>query len=212
MIICFDLDGTLVDTEEWILNALQQAFKQKNKNVPSKKDIFKYWGLSSKKLIKKLDPKLTQKEVLEIRDEFYKIRNKTINKIKPFPNTKRILRQLSKRYALCIVSNNPHKEVLKILRITKIDKKLFKVIIGDNEVAHPKPFPDEIYKAEKRLNKKVKFMVGDTIQDIKTANAANVKSIIILTGPKQLRKDLKKADFIIKDIKELPSLLKEVNK
>jgi len=60
--------------------------------------------------------------------------------------------------------------------------------------------------------KKVKFMVGDTIQDIKTAKAAKVKSIIIKTGPKSTWKNLNKADFIIKDIKELPKILKEVNK
>jgi len=55
-------------------------------------------------------------------------------------------------------------------------------------------------------------MVGDTIQDIKTAKAAKVKSIIIKTGPKSTWKNLNKADFIIKDIKELPKILKEVNK
>ncbi len=55
-------------------------------------------------------------------------------------------------------------------------------------------------------------MVGDTEQDIKTAKAAKVKSIIILNAPKPTWKNLNKADYKIKDIKELPSLIKEVNK
>jgi len=210
MIICFDLDGTLVDTEKWIVGALQNAFRNNNKKVPTRNQIFTYWGLTSRELIRKSSPeKLTKKEAEKIRQDFYKIRRQTRSMITVFPNTKRTLRILSKKYNLAIVSNNPHKEVLNILRITKIDRKLFKLIIGDDEVKRAKPFPDEIYAAEKKFKKKIRFMVGDTIQDIKTAKAADVSSIIIKNGPKQTWKSLKKADFIIKDIKELPNLIKE---
>lgn len=210
MIICFDLDGTLVDTENWIVNAFQKAFKENNKKVPTKNNIFKYWGLTSKELIKKSSSeKLTKKEIKRIREDFYKIRKQTKSRITVFPNTKRILRNLSKKYHLAIISNNPRKEILNILRITKIDRKLFKIVIGDDEVRRAKPFPDEIYAAEKKFKKKVRFMVGDTVQDIKTAKASKVSSIIIKNGPMKTWKNLKKADFIIEDIKELPKLIKE---
>lgn len=210
MIICFDLDGTLVDTERWIVNAFQGAFKENNKKVPTKNKIFESWGLTSKELIRKSSTeKLTKKEIEKIREDFYKIRRQTRSMITVFPNTKRTLRNLSKKYNLVIVSNNPHKEILNILKITKIDRKLFKLVIGDDEVKRAKPFPDEIYAAEKKFKKKVKFMVGDTLQDIKTAKASKVNSVIIKNGPRQTWKSLKKADFIIKDIKELPKLIKE---
>lgn len=209
MIICFDLDGTLIDTENWVINALKVSFKKNKKKFPGKKKIFENWGLNSRSLIKKASPNLTKKEIENIRINFYKTRDETINIIKPFKNTKRILRQLSKKHDLAIVSNNSHKEILKIMKATKLDKKLFKAIIGDDEVKRAKPFPDEIYATEKKLNKKVKFLVGDTIQDIKTARAAKVKSIIIKTGPKTSWKNLKKADFIINDITELQKVIKE---
>jgi len=209
MIICFDLDGTLVDTEKWIINSLKESYKKHNKKFPPRKELFEYWGRSATYFIKKISPELTKKEVLDIREDFYKLRERTKSMIKPFPNSKRVLRNLSKKYTLVIVSNNPHKKILDILTTTKIDKKLFKLIIGDDEVKRAKPFPDELYKAEKIFKKQIKFMVGDTVQDIKTAKAAKVKSIIIKNGPKETWKDLKKADFIIKDIKELPKLLKE---
>ena len=210
MIICFDLDGTLIDTEKWIIDSLKEAYKNNNKKVPTKKQILANWGNISTVIIRKsTEEKLTKKEVEDIRTEFYRIRDQSINKVKPFKNTKRILKQLSKNYKLALVSNNNHKELLKLLKATKIDKKIFKTIIGDDEVKRAKPFPDELYKAEKIFKKQIKFMVGDTVQDIKTAKAAKVKSIIIKNGPKETWKDLKKADFIIKDIKELPKLLKE---
>ena len=209
MIICFDLDGTLVNTEKWIINALKESYQKHGKKFPPRKKLFKYWGRTATYFIHKISPELTKKEVMDIRNDFYTLREKTKSMIKPFPNSKKVLRNLSKKYTLVIVSNNPHKRVLDILKTTKIDKKLFKMIIGDDEVKRAKPFPDEIHKAEKKFKKQVKFMVGDTIQDIKTAKAAKVKSIIIKNGPKETWKDLKKADFIIKDIKELPKLLKE---
>jgi HAD superfamily hydrolase (TIGR01549 family) len=210
MIICFDLDGTLIDTEKWIVNALKKAFKLNNKKVPVKKQIFKEWGKNARILIKAIDPTLKKEEIENIRKDFYVIRKQTKSMIKPFPNTKKTLRKLNKDYKLAILSNNSHKIILEILNITKIDKKLFSIIVGDDEVKRAKPFPDEIYKAENKLKKKVSFMVGDTIQDIKTARAAKVKSIIIKQGPKETWKNLNKANFIIKNISELLKLIKEV--
>ncbi len=209
MIICFDLDGTLVNTEKWIVDATIAALKKHNLKI-KKEDLYKQWGEVLHTALKKSYPKLTKAEIEEIIIDFEIERKNTIHKIKPFKNTKKILKELSKKYTLCILSNNPHPVITKILKIAKIDKNLFSIIIGDDEVKRPKPFPDEIYKAERKFKKKIQFMVGDSKQDIKTAKAARVKSIIILTTPKPYWKNLKEADYKIKDIKEIPKLIKEV--
>ncbi len=211
MIICFDLDGTLIDTEKWVINAMLKSLRNNNIKI-KKRGIYPYWGLTFRTVIKKLKPNIKENELKKIILDFEEIRLETRNMIKPFKNTKRILKKLSKKYYLCLLSNNNHKKIEMILKQTKINKNLFEIIIGDDEVKRAKPFPDEIYKAEKKLGKKVQFMVGDTIQDIKTAKAAKVKSIIILTSPKPTWKNLNSADYKIKDIKELSNLIKEVTK
>ncbi len=211
MIVCFDLDGTLVDTEKWIVDAILITLK-KHKLKITKKTIYSHWGEVLHSSLKKVFPKLKKSEIKEIIEDFEKERKRTRDKIKPFKNTKRILRQLSKKYTLCLLSNNPHNVIDNILNISKIDKNLFSAIIGNDEVRRPKPFPDEIYKAEKKFGKKVKFMIGDSRQDIITSKRAKVKSIIILTTPKNYWKNLKDADYRVKDIAEIPSLLKEANK
>jgi|APSaa5957512622_1039677.scaffolds.fasta_scaffold42429_2 HAD superfamily hydrolase (TIGR01549 family) len=211
MIVCFDLDGTLVDTEKWIVDAILVTLK-KHKLKITKKVIYSHWGEVLHVSLRKVFPKLKNQEIEEIIKDFEKERKRTRNKIRPFKNTKRILRQLSKKYTLCLLSNNPHNVINNILKTSKIDKKLFSTIIGNDEVKRPKPFPDEIYKAEKKFGKKVKFMVGDSRQDIITSKRAKVKSIIILTTPKNYWKNLKDADYRIKDITDIPSLLKEVDK
>jgi HAD superfamily hydrolase (TIGR01549 family) len=208
MIICFDLDGTLVDTGNWILSSTKNVFEKNNLKF-NKKKLIKLWGLTFKSQLKKLFPTLKKTEIDKIEKEFQEERKKTIHKIKPFKNTKKTLKTLSKKYSLALLSNNPHYMINKILKQTKIDRKLFDIIIGDDEVRKPKPFPNEIKKAERKLKKKAKFMIGDTKQDILTAKRAKIKSIIIKRRivPK---KDLKEADFIIKDIKQLPKIIKEV--
>jgi HAD superfamily hydrolase (TIGR01549 family) len=211
MIICFDLDGTLLDTNSWILNSQIKAFKKNNIKY-TKSKLYSMWGLTLSDQVKLLKPNATKKELKKISEDFNEIRFASVNTIKPYKNVKRILKKLSKEYTLCLLSNNRHSSIIKVLDSIKLDKKMFHLIIGKDEVKRPKPFPDEIYKAEKQLKKKVQFMVGDTQQDIKTAKAAKVKSIIILNSPKQTWKSLNNADFKIKDIKEIPTLIKEENK
>nr|MBA4404754.1 hypothetical protein [Nanoarchaeum sp.] len=206
MIICFDLDGTLVNTESWILNSFQESFK-KNKVKISNKELKKHWGLMAREIVKKTNSKLTDSQIKKIIKDFEEIRSKTFYQIKPFKNTNKLLKELSKKHTLTLLSNNQHKKINKILKQTKIDKKYFKIILGYNDVSKPKPFPTGVHKIEHKLKSKVNFLVGDTLQDIKTAKAAKTKSIIVLTGPKISKKDLKKADFIIKEISQIKRLL-----
>ena len=211
MIICFDLDGTLVDTHDWNVDAELKSFIKNGIKV-KRNQLYDMWGMTLKDQIKIISPKIKKEKIEQIRRDFEKERENTLEGIKPYKNTKKILKRLSKKYCLCLLSNNTHKKIEWILEQTKIDKKLFKLIVGYDDVKRAKPFPDEIYKAEKELKKKVQFMVGDSLQDIKTAESSKVKSVIILTSPKQVWKDLKEADYKIKDIKELPKLIKEVTK
>lgn len=206
MIICFDLDGTLVNTEQWILDSFQESFKKNNVNISNEKLKF-YWGLMAREIVKKSNPKLTDKQIKKIIEDFEEIRSKTFHKIKPFKNTNKILKELSKKHTLTLLSNNPHRKINRILNQTKIEKKYFKIILGYNDVKKPKPFPTGVHKIEHKLKSKVDFLVGDTLQDIKTAKAAKTKSIIVLTGPVISKKDLKKADFIIKEISQIKRLL-----
>ncbi len=206
MIICFDLDGTLVNTEKWILNSFQESFRINNIKI-SNKEIKKHWGLMARQIVKKAKPKLTNNQIKKITKDFEETRSKTFYQIKPFKNTNKILKELAKKHTLTLLSNNPHKKINRILKQTKINKKYFKITLGYNDVRKPKPFPTGIHKIEHKLKRRVNFLVGDTLQDIKTAKAAKTKSIIVLTGPKISKKDLKKADFIIKEISQIKRII-----
>ena len=116
MIICFDLDGTLIDTEEWILDSQIEALN-KNGIKPTKKQIYNMWGLTFSNQIKKLQPGIKKSKIDKIRNDFNEIRFSNLKKLKLFKNTRRVLNILAKDYKLCLVSNNGHNELLRILKM-----------------------------------------------------------------------------------------------
>lgn len=206
MIICFDLDGTLVDTEDWILYSFQKALKKNGIKI-SNKELTKHWGFMAREIVRRSKPNLKKEEIIKIIKDFEYERSVSMNKLKPFKKTKQILKELSKKHTLTLLSNNSHKKINKILKQTKINRKYFKIILGYDDTKKSKPSPKGVKIIEKKLKSKVDFLVGDTLQDIRTAKAAKTKSIIVLTGPKISKKDLKKADFIIKDINEIKRII-----
>ncbi|MCX6711601.1 MAG: HAD family hydrolase, partial [Candidatus Woesearchaeota archaeon] len=123
------------------------------------------------------------------------------------------LKILKKEYKIALVTNCTHKELEPLLKNTKIDKKIFDVIIGHDDVKKTKPYPDEIFKAEKLLHLKADYHVGDSIYDIIAAKRARVKCISVLTGVSSKNRLKKyKPNYIIKNVSYLPKLLRNINK
>jgi len=209
-LICFDLDNTLVDSDKLHVFAFKKAFK--NYNLPKVKDVVikNLLGITAKILVKKLFPKLSDKKIRDIVEEHNKYVEKYAKRlIKPFPGVKSLLKKLKKNYELGIISNCSHKEILSILKAAKIDVKLFDVLVGDDDVAHGKPWPDEILKAEKLTHHNADYMIGDSPYDVIAGKKAKAKTVAVLTGDFS-RKRLKEEhpDYIIKTLKELPEVLK----
>ena len=213
-LICFDLDNTLVSSDKLHIFAFQQAFK--NYGLPKVKDtaIKNLLSITADILVKKIFPRLSGKKVRAVVAEHNKYSVKYAKKfIKPFPGVKSVLKKLKKDYELGVVSNCAHKEIISILKASGIDVKLFDVIIGDDEVRHGKPWPNEIFKAERLTHHNADYMVGDSPYDIIAGKKAKCKTISVLTGDFN-RKRLKEEnpDYIIKNLKELPEILEHDKK
>lgn len=209
-LICFDLDNTLVDSDRLHIFAFQKAFK--NYNLPKVKGhvITELLGLTGEILVRTIFPHLSDEKVREVVEEHNKYSVKYAKKfIKPFPDVKNTLKELKKGYGLGVVSNCAHNEILAILKAAKISTKLFEVVVGNDEVRYGKPCPDEILKAEKLTHHNADYMVGDSPYDVMAGKRAKCKTVAVLTGDYS-RKRLKeeKPDYIIKNLEELPEVLK----
>ncbi|MDP3728730.1 MAG: HAD-IA family hydrolase [bacterium] len=210
-LLCFDLDNTLVRSSKAHIQAFKKAFKKNKLKIKTDKKLLEFFSLESSQLIKKLYPALKEKQrekVVMDHDAF--LIKDTIKYTKAIPGAKETLNKLKKDYEIAILSNCKHKEILAILKATKINKNHFDKIIGNDDVKHPKPAPDEIIKAKQLLKLNDGYMIGDSIYDIRAGKKAKVKTIAVCTGnhtKAQLQKE--KPYAILKSIKNLEKFLKK---
>jgi len=178
--------------------------------VPKAEKLKNEFGKLGILIMKKLFPQLGYEEARKVLlDHDHYVYTETKKYAKPFKGVRKTLKKLKKDYKLAVLSNCKHKEIVEILRAAKLDRKLFDALIGNDDVKHGKPWPDEILKAEKLTKVNAGYMVGDTIYDVMAGKKAKVKTIAVLTG-NQSRAMLKKykPDYILKSISEISRVIK----
>lgn len=212
-LICFDLDNTLIYSDKAHILAYNYALKKEKIKIPKRNFLVTLFGMPHHRLIEIIAPNLNQDQIerlVKIHDNL--LVKKTYKYTKAVPGAIKILKLVKKDYDLVLLSNSSHRNILSMLKGAKIDKKIFKEIIGVDDVRRSKPYPDEIFKAEHLLRQKADFIVGDSIYDIIAGRKARIKTIGVLSGHYS-RILLKKqgADHIINSVNDLPKLLKEIN-
>ena len=212
-LICFDLDNTLIHSDKAHVAAYNYALTKLGFKKRSFNFLVKLFGRPHEEIIKVIAPKASKKEIRKISNLHDEILiKKTYRYAKPIKNVNKTLKKLKKNYHLAILSNAVHKNISALLKGTRINKNLFKYIIGNDDVKHSKPWPDEILKAERLEHHEADFMVGDSIYDVIAGRKAKVHTISVLTGRYSKRKLMKyKPNYILKDINYLPRLLKKLN-
>ena len=208
-LICFDLDNTLIDSEKAHVLAYNSALVKNGFKKVSFNKIVKLFGMPNIDLVKILTKSKNNSINLKVYYDHYDFLVKKYYKFaKPFPNVKYTLKKLSQKYKLAIVSNTSNKSIKSLLKGSKLNKNLFNVLIGNDNVAKSKPWPDEILKAEKLLKLKADFIVGDSIYDVIAGKRSNVSTIAITSGRfsrKQLMKY--KPDYILNEFKDLLNII-----
>lgn len=210
-LLCFDLDNTLVYATEAHMLAFQKAFAKYKLKTKTEKEILKEFSLESCMLVHKLYPKLSHSEIkviVKAHDEIFL--KETKKKVKAIHGAKETLLKLRKHYKLALLSNSKRKEMNATIKQAGINPKIFSIILGNDQVKHPKPAPDEIIKTKHLLKIKNGYMIGDSIYDIRAGKRAKLKTIAVCTGPntkKQLQKE--KPNWIIKSVAQLSALLSQ---
>jgi len=204
MLVIFDLDGTLIDTKQEILEVFSQAFE----NLGKKLDIYKMEkniGLPLEELLEALLGKYDERFEKEIKRIYYSPRER---KIRVFSGLNEIIK--NNNFKKAILTSKRRKTALTDLRYLGIDG-YFPIIIGADDVVKRKPCKEGIEKIIELAdckNKKDVFMVGDTEMDIMAAKNAGVKSIAVTWGFRD-EDFLKKygPDYIVHNPQELKRIL-----
>jgi pyrophosphatase PpaX len=163
--VLFDLDGTLIDTNELIIASFLHTLEHYYPNQYQREDVLPFMGPSLKETFSSLDHARTDAMI-----ETYRTYNRTHHDklVTEFPTVIETIQQLKEKgYKLGIVSTKLSDGVLKGLQLTKLDS-YFDVIVALDHVEKAKPDPEPILKALKQLESKPEeaIMVGDNYHDI----------------------------------------------
>jgi len=209
-LICFDLDNTLIRSDKAHIEAFVMAFEKYGFKAKKEKIAPLLFGPPSEFIIKKLFPNMPPETVkLLVKEHDDLVIKKTAGLAIPIKDSPKVIKQLRKNFEIAILSNCKYSELKALLKKTGI--RDYNIAIGKDQVKHSKPYPDELFKAEKLLKHKAVFMIGDSIYDVMAGKRAGVQVISVLTGH-NTKEQLKKVgtDHVVKDISVVPALLNKI--
>lgn len=208
--VFFDKDGVLINSLPSVLTAVQEVFAENGARPPTEEEFIEaFWGVTGHHNIEMFFPDIVQEEKERIYREYRKRRNELEHLTVPFPDVKDTLEALKGRYRLAVVTNTPRREALGLLRRFDIIDYFDEIVCGD-DTPNPKPFPDPLFEACRRLNiaPEQAVFIGDTPVDIQAGLSAGVKTYAVTTGKD---KEYFEKEFGVKAIDRLSDIIKELD-
>ncbi len=186
--IIWDLDGTLLDTLQDLMDATNYALRTFGCPERNLDEIRSFVGNGAGLLIQRALPGTAQdpdwEEVLDCFRAYYDDHCRV--KSAPYPGIMDLLRQLkAEGYPMAVVSNKPDSAVKILCKDYFGDAgKLFTAVTGEVSGCPRKPAPDLVYRAVDALGLKPQqcIYVGDSEVDVQTAANANMRCISVLWG------------------------------
>ena len=179
--ILFDLDGTLLDTLQDLTDATNHTlrhFGRAEKTAAQMRYIIGSGAYFQLRTAMDDDPgDLDMEEIYAFYRAYYDVH--ATDKTRPYPGVTEALAELSKSYAVGIVSNKPHPVVAELAA------RFFPGIyaLGEQAQLRPrKPQPQMVQKALADLGADRCVYVGDTEIDVATAQNANAPCLCVLWG------------------------------
>ncbi|MBN2817165.1 MAG: HAD family hydrolase [Campylobacterales bacterium] len=182
MIILFDLDGTLIDSTEAILESFHHSLEEHGFAHPNDETIEALIGypLDIMFLEVGVDESLVWDFVATYKEHYQKI---STQKTILLPFAQEAIERASKIATLGVVTTKTGKYSRILLEYFGVMHH-FQVLIGREDVEEPKPAAEPILKALEALNLDDKdvWMIGDTKLDLESAKNAGVNSIGVTSG------------------------------
>lgn len=197
--ILFDLDGTLIDSTEAILESFGVAYETFGRSVPDDDAIKKLIGHPLDLMFAMLG--VAHFEVDSYVDA-YKEHYRIISRKKTFllPLGLEAIKEASRIATLGVVTTKTARYSEELLEHMGV-MHYFKVLIGRESVKYPKPHPEPILKALTHLkaDPTQTWMIGDTPMDIICAKEAGIESIGVLCGYSTKEELMKHTSCIVND-------------
>ncbi len=183
--VLFDLDGTLIDTNELIIQTFQTVLDERFPGKYSRETILPFLGPPLYETFQQVDP--TQVDDLIEAYRKWNMENHDAM-VQTFPGVVETLEHLHARgIKLAIVSTKRNEMIERALNLMNV-RQYFTAVIGLDDVKNAKPDPEPVQLALSKLEVKPEhaLMVGDNFHDIVAARAAGVDSVAVAWSIKGL--------------------------
>jgi pyrophosphatase PpaX len=204
--LLFDVDGTLLDTRDFIIKATEHALATHGHPVPERSVIARLVGQPFDQYYETLTG-LKDNKVLQDTHRIFQLANLHLSVL--FPGVVETLVYLkNKGYELAVVTTRSKKTSLETLRQAQIDP-FFNVIISAEDATEVKPHPAPLFKALEGLGVAPQnaIMIGDTQLDVLAGKNAGTQTVRVTYGFHTDNLHEPEPDFIINTINELQTIL-----
>lgn len=207
--VIFDIDGTITDTNPLFLEAIRQAYREfTGEDKPQEFFIFTL-GIPSPETVRKLGIPREQAEAFVARwQELIKI---GMPKVRLFPGIREVLETLHEaRIPMAIVTAKVQSEMSYQFDRFGLNH-LFQVILCAEDAPRPKPYPDPLLVACKKLGipPKDALFVGDSVYDATAACLAGVPFALASWGALEKERVLAMhPDFVLASPEDLLKILR----
>ncbi|MDQ3004149.1 MAG: HAD family hydrolase [Chloroflexota bacterium] len=209
--LCFDVDGTLSDTDDLYANAFSRflpRFLFRNPAHTARRLVM-WIEAPGNALLGMADTVGLDQKMVAFLDWMSRHRKLPQKKYLLVPGVDILLERLKGRYPMSIISAREEKSTLRFLDQFDL-LKYFDVVVTGLSTIHTKPYPHPILFAAQNMGVKPEecLMIGDTTVDMRAGKAADAQTVGVLCGFGEKDELLKMgADLILNSTNELADAL-----
>lgn len=179
ILLSFDLDFTLIDNRQGILNSFNHALKQHSLEQVGDDVVLKMIGMPLKDMFESISPEKTPTLIKAFRDYYGSV---GLFQVSLIPKARETLLKLKKDgYTLGIITSKKEEMAIKLLEHLEITH-LFHYIKGESDMMKNKTDPNLIRFISNQFSNYDIIVVGDHPKDASLAKALNCHFIGVLTG------------------------------
>ncbi|MEC0665407.1 pyrophosphatase PpaX [Priestia flexa] len=173
--VLFDLDGTLIDTNELIISSFMHTLNHYYPEQYKREDVLSFMGPPLYDTFVQMDKERVHEMIDTYRTHNLSHHDELVTEFAGVFETVKWLHD--QKYKLAIVTTKQINTVMLGLKLTKLDQ-FFDVIVAIDDVQHAKPHPEPVEKALVLLNAQPEeaVMVGDNHHDILSGKNAGTKT------------------------------------
>jgi pyrophosphatase PpaX len=182
--VLFDLDGTLIDSIDLIVNSARHAFEKCGQAMPTREQWIADLGLPLRAMFGRFIGDESKMEALVAGYREYQLANHD-RLVRPYEEVTSTLEALHGRgYELAVVTSKSEPLAKRGLAHVGLEG-FFDVIVGLESCTRHKPDPEPVRTALDRLGiePEAAAFVGDSPHDMVAGRAAGVTTVAALWGP-----------------------------